>query len=887
MQINIKFIKGGVLDGDLSVLGKFALPSLLTENDSNTALFVASDNSVKKRLLGSLAFKSATDFYTRNEVDNTFLKNTGGTITGYLTVSNNLVAGKINAEKIAINSAINPTKNTAGLTLLGFSGTTGAQNWALRGVYQYFNGVNSNADGGDIDLIKALDGNTILGTKTDGTGLGFVGVGTTSPQARFHVDAATNNVLFTGLGTANGSIKFAGTGSAGAGIWFNTQGAYITTGGSNELLNYNSVTSHVFLANGSEIARLSGNSFTVGVWQTLGADLRLLTSTRGVGGRAIVHDTGNILSLNYGNDFAATRIGGNILFNNGNPSYITNSNFGIGTITPSEALEVVGNIKLGLRGYLYTTSNELNPVIKTSRSDATMVGTLSTNGWGDFQFSKGLSVGYSDAFTGFSGLLVNGAVGIGTKTPSEQLHVAKISQNLYTNILVENNASAGWGAGILLKNTYGTDVTQSEITYDYFGSAYSPNSHGLNFVSGRPNNSNYFFRKSDKSLLVKFTNAGDVDIIGNYYRNGVVLNNFSGKYADLTGTPDMGAVWGAINGKANTSHRHNFSDIDGFFLGIKPQMETGRAYYGSSNLYSYNVYGGQTTNSPSGLTFGNVLTWGGNGSATQLVTGWTAGDQNFIAFRSIRDNIDDWWAFKRIYHEGYKPLVADIGGLNNSLNAIWQDIHNKANSNHTHDYNNLSNRPDLSAYLTWGNVVSDNANVNTTNGNPIATKLVSGYVNDLWGAVNSKANANHTHDYYSISNRPVLFSGNYNDLSNKPDLSGYIYGVPFSGRSSIPNAGLQVSQHLSFTGDIRVKSLFITENVFAEKAVYVTGNIDSSAGVYGESLHSTHGLTLQNPTKLLDTDVNLVNVSGVYVEGLAGVVTKLTLNQFINLLEQL
>ncbi|PTS94694.1 hypothetical protein DBR11_22730 [Pedobacter sp. HMWF019] len=89
-----------------------------------------------------------------------------------------VVAGGIKT----ILDPIYPAKNVARVIPLGFSGPTGAQNWAIRGVYQYGNGVGLNADGGDLDVIKSLNGNTILATKSDGTTLGNVGIGTTDPK---------------------------------------------------------------------------------------------------------------------------------------------------------------------------------------------------------------------------------------------------------------------------------------------------------------------------------------------------------------------------------------------------------------------------------------------------------------------------------------------------------------------------------------------------------------------------------------------------------------------------------------------------------------------------------------------------------------------------------
>ncbi|CAH0277322.1 MULTISPECIES: hypothetical protein [unclassified Pedobacter] len=90
--------------------------------------------------------------------------------------------------KVILDQANLPNKNVMGIVSLEYSGITGAKNWALRGVYQYPFGVGNNADGGDLDVIKSMNGAIVLATKTDGTALGNVGIGITNPAERLAVN---------------------------------------------------------------------------------------------------------------------------------------------------------------------------------------------------------------------------------------------------------------------------------------------------------------------------------------------------------------------------------------------------------------------------------------------------------------------------------------------------------------------------------------------------------------------------------------------------------------------------------------------------------------------------------------------------------------------------
>lgn len=117
----------------------------------------------------------------------------------------------------------------------------------------------------------------------------------------------------------------------------------------------------------------------------------------------------------------------------------------------------------------------------------------------------------------------------------------------------------------------------------------------------------------------------------------------------------------------------------GAFLGaLSP--ETGRNLNQSEGVNAYRVSNASLGDGTPALYY-SVLTFGGaaNEGNAQIAASWTNnGDQLF--FRSLRDTTDNWWAWKKIYHEDAKPTPGEIGAaeyssggtISNALaNAAW------------------------------------------------------------------------------------------------------------------------------------------------------------------------------------------------------------------------
>jgi hypothetical protein len=101
-----------------------------------------------------------------------------------------------------------------------------------------------------------------------------------------------------------------------------------------------------------------------------------------------------------------------------------------------------------------------------------------------------------------------------------------------------------------------------------------------------------------------------------------------------------------------------------------------------------------------------------------------------------------------------------------------------------------------------------------------------------------KANISHTHDWSSISGKPTLFSGNYNDLSNKPNKV-----LPFKVVVSGGNAVF----HLTNDGTSSGTALF--SGIPNLDSMQLTAEEADSPHTFGTPVLSNSNKTLTVPVK--------------------------------------
>ena len=238
---------------------------------------------------------------------------------------------------------------------------------------------------------------------------------------------------------------------------------------------------------------------------------------------------------------------------------------------------------------------------------------------------------------------------------------------------------------------------------------------------------------------------------------------FSGKYADLTGKPTIPtkvseltndssfATTVQLSTKANTVHTHDYADLEN-----KPILFSGKYI----DLLDKPTIPSKTSELTNDSNFVDTIA--------------LATKANLTHSHSYSDLEDKPILFSGAYKDltGKPTIPTKISELTNdssfaTTSQLNTELNKKANTSHTHVYSDILDAP-----------VSFNGNYEDLINKPTIPTKVSDLENDenfattsqLNSGLNTKANSTHTHSYAELEDLPTLFSGNYNDLLNKPTI---------------------------------------------------------------------------------------------------------------------
>ena len=238
---------------------------------------------------------------------------------------------------------------------------------------------------------------------------------------------------------------------------------------------------------------------------------------------------------------------------------------------------------------------------------------------------------------------------------------------------------------------------------------------------------------------------------------------FSGKYADLTGKPTIPtkvseltndssfATTVQLSTKANTVHTHDYADLEN-----KPTLFSGKYI----DLLDKPTIPSKTSELTNDSNFVDTIA--------------LATKANLTHSHSYSDLEDKPILFSGAYADltGKPTIPTKISELTNdssfaTTSQLNTELNKKANTSHTHVYSDILDAP-----------VSFSGNYEDLINKPTIPTKVSDLENDenfattsqLNSGLNTKANSTHTHSYAELEDLPTLFSGNYNDLLNKPKI---------------------------------------------------------------------------------------------------------------------
>jgi hypothetical protein len=452
---------------------------------------------------------------------------------GYVGIGTTVPTAQLH---VCLDTVTFSAKNVVRIVNLGYSGITGAQNWTIRGAYQYAGGIAANADGGDLDIIKSLDRNTILATKTDGTALGNVGIGTTSPNSKLEVAGTAGTAIVSVNNTSVNRSGSFGIDNSGVYIQNSNNGDYFDLKNASGTSRFRVVydTNTYINTTYTSVGSLTQSGSKLSVFGNLSVGSTYGPITASSNGAIIEGDVGigtttptaqsnyRFLQVNGTNSavietmVGGTRIGGfdstsNTLYVGSIGSFpvvfrtavdekmrITAAGLvGIGTSSPGSKLQINdtnptltlrANDGLSRKAYIDFYTTFFNYSADTgSRRTSTIVTGFDSGVWGTEFMSFNVGSGSAND----AGLLPiervridgSGNVGIGTSSPFAKLHVVgNISGSSFTSSV--SNAVGFLGTSSWANNVVSSSYATTAQTANALNTSnnYQVNSIGVNIA---------------------------------------------------------------------------------------------------------------------------------------------------------------------------------------------------------------------------------------------------------------------------------------------------------------------------------------------------------------------------------------------------------------------